>query len=215
MNIPEYVALCGAMSPLGKLVLFSDLTIAIAYFAIPIALVIVWSRRKDDLPYPWMFALFAAFIVGCGLTHLVHAIQMPYTTFEHTIAEASVKAACAVLSLGTAAALIAIMPTVLRLVSPRERARVLELEVAERTRENTMLLREVNHRLGNQLQVMSSVVRVEQRRARHPEQREVLNRIQEVVSELVSNYHAEQARMRGGEVTPTSAPRGETEKLRA
>lgn len=198
MSLPEFWALCGAMSPLGKVVLFSDLGIALAYFAIPIGLLVVWRKRLEDIPYPWMFGLFAAFIVTCGLTHLVHAIQMPYTTFEHTLVEAMVKAVCAALSIGTAAALIAIMPTVLRLVSPRERARQLELEVAARTRENTDLLREINHRLGNQLQVMTSLVRVERRRAKEPGQREVLDRVQGVLNDLVRTYHAEETRFRGG-----------------
>lgn len=131
----SYVALCGAMSPLGKITLFSDLRIALAYFAIPIGLLVVRRRRLADLPYPWMFGFFAAFIVACGLTHLVHALEMPWTTFEHTLSEAIVKVVCAVLSIGTAIALIAIMPAALRLVSPSERRAELERLVNERTQE--------------------------------------------------------------------------------
>lgn len=185
------------MSPLGKLVLASDLSIATAYFAIPVGLLIVAGKRVKDIPYPWMFAFFAAFIVACGLTHLVHALQMPYTTFEHTALEATVKTVCALLSVATAAALIAIMPRALRLVSPRERALVLEREVALRTAQNVQLLREINHRLGNQLQIMGSLVRLEKRKSNTPEERAVVERIGAVVDELARSYHADEGRYSG------------------
>lgn len=201
MNVSDYFALCGAMSPLGKLTLASDLAIALAYFAIPVGLMVVWRKRLEDLPYPWMFGLFAAFIVACGLTHLVHAIQMPWTTFEHTAPEAATKAVCALLSVGTAIALIAIMPKALKLISPRERGLELEREVANRTRENQELVREVHHRLGNQLQVMNSALRLERRRLVEPEQREVVARIQTVLDGLVAAYHAEENRFRRGAET--------------
>ncbi|MFN3891920.1 MAG: histidine kinase dimerization/phosphoacceptor domain -containing protein [Beijerinckiaceae bacterium] len=200
--LESYFALCGGMSPLGKVVLASDLGIALAYFAIPVGLLIVWRRRLDDLPYPWMFALFAAFIVACGLTHAVHALQMPWTTFEHTVAEAALKATCAALSIGTAIALIAIMPKALRLVSPRARRAELERQVRERTSENRELLREINHRLGNQLQVIASAVRIERRRATEEGDRAALGRIAAVVDELVSSYHADERRYRGAAPGP-------------
>lgn len=70
-----------------------------------------------------MFVLFAAFIVACGTTHLVHAYQIPFTTFEHTPAEALAKVICAALSVVTAGALIAVMPRALKLITPNSRAR--------------------------------------------------------------------------------------------
>ena len=197
----NYFARCGAMSPLGKVSLLSDFGIAIAYFAIPVALLIVRRRRGIDLPYPWLFAMFAAFIVACGLTHLVHALQMPWTTFEHTLAEATAKALCALLSIGTAAALIAIMPTALRLISPRERQEELESEIKKRTAENRHLVREMNHRLGNQMQVMTSLVRIERRRAREASQIKLLGRIEGTLNDLVSSYHDEEERYKGAAAT--------------
>jgi hypothetical protein len=48
----------------------SDLLIALAYFAIPV--ILVWLiRKRRDLPFSWMFALFGAFIVACGMTHVM------------------------------------------------------------------------------------------------------------------------------------------------
>ena len=45
----------------------SDALIAVAYFAIPIALLVL-ARRRRELPFPWLFVMFAAFITACGLT---------------------------------------------------------------------------------------------------------------------------------------------------
>ena len=46
----------------------SDTLIALAYFSIPLALVIV-GRRRSDLVYRPLLWLFAAFILLCGTTH--------------------------------------------------------------------------------------------------------------------------------------------------
>lgn len=200
--IADFLGLCGAMSPLGKVALFSDLGIAFAYLAIPVGLLVVMRKRHEDIPYPWMFALFAAFIVTCGLTHLVHALQMPWTTFEHTVLEASVKAVCALLSIGTATALIAITPEALRLISPRARAAALEEQVQLRTRQNTELVREINHRLGNQLQVMASTLRIEGRRSVQPGEREMIGRVRAVLDQLIEGYRLDQARYSTGATPP-------------
>ncbi|WP_262965823.1 hypothetical protein [Methylobacter psychrophilus] len=53
----------------------SDLLIALAYYSIPLALV-YFIRKRKDLPYPWMFILFAGFILACGTTHLFSAITI-------------------------------------------------------------------------------------------------------------------------------------------
>jgi PAS domain S-box-containing protein len=46
----------------------SDSVIALAYFTIPITLVSL-IRKRRDLPFGWMFGLFATFIIACGSTH--------------------------------------------------------------------------------------------------------------------------------------------------
>jgi hypothetical protein len=45
----------------------------LAYVAIPIILV-SFARRRRDLPFPWMFGLFGAFIIGCGFTHFMEVV---------------------------------------------------------------------------------------------------------------------------------------------
>lgn len=103
MDFPAYFALCGAMCLLGKIVLARDLGIAAAYFAIPVGFLIVWRRRLDDLPYPWMLGLFTAFIVACRPRTWCMLFKCR-GRHSNTVAEAAGKASCAVLSIGTAIA---------------------------------------------------------------------------------------------------------------
>ncbi len=51
------------------LYLLADGLIAVAYFSIPIALW-YYARRRPDLPYRWLYVLFGAFIIACGITHI-------------------------------------------------------------------------------------------------------------------------------------------------
>lgn len=57
----------------GWLYIVSDLAIWAAYFVIPI-LLILFVKKKPSLPLPKVFWLFGAFILFCGLTHLIDAI---------------------------------------------------------------------------------------------------------------------------------------------
>ncbi|MDB6060074.1 MAG: Response regulator PleD [Verrucomicrobiaceae bacterium] len=52
------------------LYLLADGLIAAAYFSIPIALW-YYARRRPDLPYRWIVLLFGAFIIACGVTHII------------------------------------------------------------------------------------------------------------------------------------------------
>lgn len=49
---------------------FSNFTIFLSYFSIPISLFVLWYRRRRDLPSSYIFVLFAHFIFFCGITHL-------------------------------------------------------------------------------------------------------------------------------------------------
>ena len=55
--------------------LLSDATIAIAYLSIPSALWVIARRRPDLNPHGVLLA-FAAFIVMCGLTHVMAIVTM-------------------------------------------------------------------------------------------------------------------------------------------
>ncbi len=97
--------------------------IAIAYFAIPLAL---WTfiRKRKDLPYPWMFSLFGLFITSCGVTHCMKIWTIYHGSYW---AEALLDLFTAMVSLATAVALWPLIPKALALKSPRE----LELKNAE------------------------------------------------------------------------------------
>jgi PAS domain S-box-containing protein len=92
-----------------------------------------FTRRRKDLPFSWMFGLFALFIVGCGATHLMEVV----TTYVPLYRLAGlVKVVTAVASLGTAILLVPLVPRALALRSPRQLEQAnadLERRVAERT----------------------------------------------------------------------------------
>lgn len=60
----------------------SDLLIALAYFAIP-AFLWALARSRDDLLPLWSLQLFGAFILLCGLTHLLGAVVL-WNPFYYT-----------------------------------------------------------------------------------------------------------------------------------
>lgn len=103
-------------APLLCVFIAGNLGIAIAYFLIPVALQRFIGKRKD-LPYPFMFKLFAAFILSCGITHLAKI-----WTFYHADywLEASLDLWTALVSLVTAALLYPLIPKALQLRSPRD-----------------------------------------------------------------------------------------------
>jgi PAS domain S-box-containing protein len=94
----------------------SDALIAMAYFAIPIILMIFVSRRKD-LVFGWMFVMFSAFIWLCGTTHVLSIYTIWNGTYGLT---GSVKLITGVVSMATAVALVPLMPKALALPSPRQ-----------------------------------------------------------------------------------------------
>ncbi|MBC7824823.1 MAG: response regulator [Candidatus Parcubacteria bacterium] len=111
----------------------SDALIALAYYSIPITLLYL-VRKRQDLPFEWVFLLFGAFIVSCGTTHLLDIWTLWYPTYWLS---GIVKAFTALISVITATQLFPLMPQVLALPSPAqlERANVaLQSQVTERLR---------------------------------------------------------------------------------
>ncbi|MBT8135428.1 MAG: PAS domain-containing protein [Gammaproteobacteria bacterium] len=120
----------------------SDVTIALAYFSIPLAL-IYFARRRGDLgpEYNWIFRLFAAFILFCGMTHLMGVWVLWNPDY---IAQGYLKATTALVSLATAVALWPLVPRAAALPHPRElqnKSAMLAEEVAERRRAEGALQR--------------------------------------------------------------------------
>lgn len=94
----------------------SDAAIALAYFSIPLAIV-YFARHRQDFQYRWVLALFAAFIVACGITHLL-AIWVVWNP-DYWL-DGTAKAVTAGVSVLTAALLWPLLPKLLALPSPTD-----------------------------------------------------------------------------------------------
>ena len=93
----------------------SDALIALAYFAIPFAILRFVQDRDDLRPRHQQIALlFAAFIAFCGLTHLlsIYVLWVPIYIIEGWL-----KAVTAIVSIATAISLTRLVPHALRLPS--------------------------------------------------------------------------------------------------
>src|SRR5258705_11595755 len=94
----------------------SDSVITVSYYLIPLAL-FYFVRRRQDLPFHWMFLLFGLFIFGCGTTHVMEV----WTLWNGTYRLAGViKAITAAASVVTAVLLVRLIPQALSLPSPEQ-----------------------------------------------------------------------------------------------
>ncbi|MFU8788721.1 MAG: sensor histidine kinase [Methylobacter sp.] len=120
---------CLSWSPvLLWLHVLSDLLITLAYYSIPLTLV-YFIRRRKDAPYPWLFWMFAGFIIACGTTHLFSAITiwMPLYWLDGVF-----KALTAILSVAVAVMMLRITPHALSLPSSAQlQAEIQQRKVAE------------------------------------------------------------------------------------
>ncbi len=98
----------------------SDLLIALAYFSIPLMLV-YFVRRHGDVPFSGLIMMFGAFIVFCGITHIMAILTIwdPVYWLDGVL-----KAVTAGVSVATAIVLVPTIPKALALRSPAELARV-------------------------------------------------------------------------------------------
>ena len=113
----------------------SDAVIALSYLTIPLTLG-YFVRRRGDLPFAKVFWAFAAFIVTCGMTHVLE-IWTLWT--PHYWLSGGVKALTALASICTAIMLVASVPRGLALPSPAQLEDALEAlkRVEERLRAAT------------------------------------------------------------------------------
>jgi signal transduction histidine kinase len=116
---------CGSWSDFhGWLYIASDLLIWASYFAIPVLLAQMVTKRKD-VPFPKIIWLFVAFIVLCGSTHLLDAIIFWWPAYRLS---AFLRFITALVSAFSVYALYRVMPMILSLRSVTE----LEREINER-----------------------------------------------------------------------------------
>ncbi|TAK64885.1 PAS domain S-box protein [Methylobacter sp.] len=105
---------CLSWSPvLLWLNVISDLLITLFYYSIPLMLV-YFIRRRKDLPYPGLVAMFAVFIMACGTTHLLSAITLWIPLYW---LDALFKGLTAIISAATAALMLRVIPRALSVPS--------------------------------------------------------------------------------------------------
>ncbi len=164
----------------------ADLLIFLSYSMIPVAL-LLFLRRRPDLRYRGLIALFAAFIMLCGITHLVSIVTLWVPIYP---IQGMLKLMTGAVSALTAATLFVLIPRLVAIPSPhqleaanaelrreiaahektlgmlRDAQRGLEIKVEERTAELTeanarlsVMTREAIHRSRNLLAVVAAIVR--------------------------------------------------------
>ncbi len=107
----------GTMTPALMMVMaLSNALIGVSYASIPFFL-IIFLRKRKDMPFTWIFFLFGLFILACGTTHIVHVIGLwwPVNWWQ-----ATVDTICAFVSVATAIALWPVLPKLLSIPSPTQ-----------------------------------------------------------------------------------------------
>ena len=134
-------AVAGTMTPSLMMVMaIANGLIAVSYFSIPLFL-LLFVRRRKDLPFSWALMLFGAFILACGTTHFVHIIGI-WRQVDWW--QGAVDSLCAVISVATAVVVWPLLPKLLAIPSPAQlRALNTELEGEKANLEKTQ--RELRH----------------------------------------------------------------------
>jgi hypothetical protein len=84
----------------------SDLFIFLSYFSIPLELLYFLACSKLVFPFKWIIVQFGAFIVLCGLTHLVAMWTYHEHTYGIALTQTIMKVLTAVVSCATALTLV-------------------------------------------------------------------------------------------------------------
>uniref|UniRef100_A0A0V0IXF0 Ethylene receptor n=1 Tax=Solanum chacoense TaxID=4108 RepID=A0A0V0IXF0_SOLCH len=134
----------------------SDFFIAVAYFSIPLELLYFISR--SNLPFKWVLVQFIAFIVLCGLTHLLNGwTYNPHPSFQLILSLTVAKILTALVSCATAITLLTLIPLLLK-IKVRElflTQNVLELDqevgMMKKQTEASMHVRMLTHEIRKSL----------------------------------------------------------------
>lgn len=139
----------------GWLHILSDFGIFTAYFAIPVVIV-YFVRSRRDIPFSNVMWLFAAFIMSCGIGHLLEAV-----IFWHPIYRLAgvVKCVTAIVSWATVFALVQIAPKLLSLPGLATVNAELQREVERRKELEQRMLKEMKRkeRLNRRLRDFNAV----------------------------------------------------------
>lgn len=149
MKITEIFALASA-SPHGFCLLWqtdlillhavSNIVIALAYFAMPFV-IILFLKKRPDIKHRLLFWVFAAFILACGMTHVMNAVTIWIPAYYLS---GIMMTLTAIISLGSAIVVMYFFPKIIALPS------VDQLFAAKQLAENkTQQLLQANEALEN------------------------------------------------------------------
>lgn len=145
----------------------SDFLIAVAYFSIPIEL--LYFVSCSNFPFKWVLLQFIAFIVLCGLTHLLNGYTYygPHT-FQLMLTLTIFKFLTALVSCATAITLLTLIPLLLKVkvreIFLRQNVMVLDQEVGMMKKQKEaslhvrMLTREIRKSLDKHTILYSTLV---------------------------------------------------------
>lgn len=132
----------------------SDTLIGCAYFAISVTLAYLIYRTRRDIPFHWMFLAFGLFIIACGGTHFMEVVTVwvPLYVFSGVV-----KVFTALASVTTAVLLPFTVPRILTLVRNAKFSQEATARLRANEERKEALLREVHHRVKNNLAVICSI----------------------------------------------------------
>ncbi len=116
----------------------SNAIIALSYFSIPVSLVYI-VRQREDIPFNWIFLLFAGFIISCGFGHLLDIWTLWHPNYWIS---GMVRVITAIVSVMTAIALIQLIPQILTFPSHKQMEqsmRLLRQEIEDRKQVEAVL----------------------------------------------------------------------------
>ncbi|WP_375473801.1 ATP-binding protein [uncultured Nostoc sp.] len=164
--------------------ILSDAFIALAYYSIP-ATLFYFVRKRQDLPFDWIFLLFSGFIIACGTTHLMEIWTLWHPTYWMS---GFLKAVTATISVITAVELISLVPQALALPSPTQLEQAnqeLQTQISER-----LWVEEELRKYQNHLEEMVAVRTNEITKTNEQLQQEILERqrILEILRQSEERY---------------------------
>jgi len=116
-----------------------DLLIFLAYTSIPIAAIPLLRMRQDLQEFRGLIGLFAAFILLCGLSHLVGLLTLWFPVYPvHGV----IKSVTAVVSIVTAIAFVPLVPKLIKLPSPAHK-RALDAQIQAEVEAHEETLRQL------------------------------------------------------------------------
>lgn len=129
-----------------------DFLIAVAYFSIPIEL--LYFVSCSNVPFKWVLFQFIAFIVLCGLTHLLNGWTYGPHPFQLMLALTVFKILTALVSCATAITLITLIPLLLKV---KVREFMLKKKTRDLGREVGMIMKQ--NEAGRHVRMLTQEIR--------------------------------------------------------